>query len=83
MTPPDLNVAAELARLRGDMTTAFEHVKGQLALIAQAQGQDRTDLDDLNKRVMALEARRVPVPLLAAVSGAVSALVAAVALLLR
>lgn len=82
-TEPDLNVAAELARLRGEMTTAFEQVKGQLALIAQAQGQTQTDLDDLDKRVTALEARRIPLAVLAAVSGAVSAAVALTAFLVQ
>ena len=72
-TPDDLNVAAELARLRGEMTTGFEVVKGRLDLIAQSQDRTARDVEDLEGRVTALEARRVPWPLVAAVSGAVSA----------
>lgn len=69
----ELNVAAELAALRGDMNTGLARVEGQLNLLVQANGDNRADLDKLETRVSALEARRVPWPLVAAVSGAVSA----------
>lgn len=85
VTTPDgsnLNVAAELARLRGEMSTGFEQIKGQLALIAQAQTSHGEDIADLERRVTALEERRIPIGPLAAVSGAVSAIVAAVALIM-
>ena len=78
-----LNVAAEIAGLRGEMSTGFAEVKGQLALIAQGQADHRRDLDELDKRVTALEARRWPLGVVAACSGLVSAVVAAVALLVQ
>lgn len=75
-----LNVAAELAGLRGEMSAGFEAVKGQLALIAQKQDTTAKDVDDLEKRVTALEASKVRIPwgAVAALSGAVSAVGAAV-----
>lgn len=77
----NLNVAAELARLRGEMQTGFAEIKGQLMLIVQAQATHDEDIADLERRVAALEERRIPLAPLAAVSGAVSAVVAAVAFL--
>ncbi|AKA61767.1 hypothetical protein SEA_MAIH_29 [Streptomyces phage Maih] len=71
-----VNVAAELAMLRGEMTTGFERIAGQLNLIAQAQTATATDVSELERRVTALEARRWPIGVIAAVSGAVSAVVA-------
>lgn len=87
-----MNVAAELARLRGEMTTGFEQIKGQLSLISQAQhttAQDVADLDrrmreevgGLDTRVSNLEARRIPWPVLGGLSAVVSAAVAFVAFL--
>lgn len=82
MPPGDgLNVAAELARLRGEMTTGFAEIKGTLGQIVQAQETTSKDLADLDQRVTALEARRWPLGPMAAVSGAVSAVVAVVAYL--
>ena len=68
-----LNVAAELAGLRGDMNTGFARIEGQLGQLVQSDAQRQRDLDELEARVAALEARRVPWPLVAVVSGAVSA----------
>jgi len=76
-----VNVAAELAMLRGEMTTGFEKIHGQLSLIAQAQNVTAGDVTELERRVSALEARRWPVGMIAAVSGVVSAVVAAGAFL--
>lgn len=76
-----VNVAAELAMLRGEMTTGFERIHGQLNMIAQAQTATAKDVSELETRVTALEARRWPVGMIAAVSGAVSAVVAAGAFL--
>lgn len=70
----DLNVAAELAGMRGAMDTGFAKIQGQLALLVQSGDRHDRDLTDLDRRVEALEARRVPLPLVAAVSGAVSAI---------
>lgn len=78
-----LNVAAELAGLRGDMNTGFARIEGQLGQLVQSDAQRQRDLDELETRVAALEARRWPVAGVAAVSGAVSAVVAAVALLVQ
>ena len=89
-TPPGdgLNVAAELAGLRGEMSTGFAEIKGQLALISDRQsetvkdiGKLSNDIDKLDTRVTALEERRWPLGSMAAVSGAVSAVVAVVAYL--
>jgi hypothetical protein len=73
-----LNVAAELASLRGSMDTGFARLEGRLDLIAQQGADVRKDVEALDVRVAALEARRVPWPLVAAVSGAVSAVGAVV-----
>lgn len=72
-----VNVAAELALLRGEMTTGFEKIHGQLSLIAQAQQSTAVDVAKLEGRVDALEARRWPMGVIATVSGSVSAFVAA------
>lgn len=69
----ELNVAAEIAQLRGDLMTGLARVEGQLNLLVQATDRTAKDVDELEARVAALEARRVPWPLVAAVSGAVSA----------
>lgn len=79
-TGDGLNTAAEIAKLRGDMAAGFARMEGQLNLIAQAQDRTAGDLEDLEKRVSALEARRWPLGPVAAVSGSASALAAAVAL---
>lgn len=80
MPPGDgLNVAAELARLRGEMTTGFSEIKGQLGLIAQAQNTTAVQVQDLDKRVSDLEARRWPMGPIAVLSGVVSAVVAGAA----
>lgn len=70
------------------MEVGFTRIEGQLNLLVQTNGQFRQDLADLEnalgdveKRVTALEARRWPVTSVAALSGAVSAVVAAVALM--
>lgn len=76
-------VAVELAQLRGAMETGFAKLEGQLALIAQQGADVRKDVDALEARVTALEARRWPLGPIAAVSGATSAVVAAAALFLR
>lgn len=78
-TLASMNVAAELAGLRGEMATGFERVQGQLALIAQAQSSAASDLEKLESRVTALESRRWPLGPMTAVSGVVSAVVAATA----
>ena len=77
------SIAVQLANLRGEMTTGFATIGGQLDVIAAGQGQVRRDLDALEGRVTALEARQVPLGVLAAVSGAVSAVVAAGAFLVQ
>lgn len=76
-----MNVAAELASLRGEMTTGFAQLDGKLSLIVQAQDTVSADVSELDRRVSALEARRWPLGTVAALSGAVSALVALAAFL--
>lgn len=76
-----LNVAAELAKLRGEMTTSLARIEGQLNQIVTMDAQRARDIDALEARVAALEARRIPWPLVAAVSGAVSAVGAVVGIL--
>lgn len=81
MTDVNQGVAVELAQLRGEMGTGFAKLEGQLALLVQQGADVRKDVEALEGRVTALEARRWPVAGVAAVSGVVSAVVAAVALL--
>ena len=84
-----LNIAAELAGLRGEMATGFARVEGAINALTQSVNRTRDDLEDLETdlenlagRVSALEARRVPWPLVTTVSGVASAAVAGAALLL-
>lgn len=80
MATEDLNISAALAGLRGEMSTGFAKLEGRLELIAASQGQSRRELDDLDDRVTALEARRWPVAMVASLSGIVSAVVASATL---
>ena len=66
-------MAVELAGLRGEMSTGFARLEGQINLLVQSSDSTRADVDSLDKRVSALEARRVPWGLVASVSGVVSA----------
>lgn len=50
------------------MATGFTKLEGQLALIAQKQDTTAQDVADLDARVSALEARRVPWQLMSAVA---------------
>jgi hypothetical protein len=63
------------------MSTGFAKLEGRLDVIAASQGHTERKLKDLDQRVTALEARRVPWPLVATLSGAVSAVVAGAAYL--
>lgn len=78
----ELRVSLELERLRGEMTTGFAEIKGQLSGIAAAQADNAKDIESLEGRVAALEARRWPAASIAMLSGAVSTVVAVVALLI-
>lgn len=78
----ELRVSLELERLRGEMTTGFAEIKGQLSGIAAAQADNAKDIEALEGRVAALEARRWPAASIAMLSGAVSTVVAVVALLI-
>lgn len=78
-----LNVAAELAGLRGEMATGFARIEGAIAALTQSVDRTGRDVDGLEKRVTALEERRWPMASMAAVSGVVSALVAIIAILVQ
>ena len=82
MTIPAESISVEITRLRGEMTTGFAKIGGQLDLIAAAQTATAKDVAELDSRVSALEARRVPLGLVTTVSGTASAVVAAAAFLL-
>lgn len=81
MADGDSGVAVELASLRGVMDTGFARLEGQINLLVHTSDDNRRDLNDLSDRVTALEARRVPWPLVVAVSGVMSTVVAALAFL--
>lgn len=87
-----LNVAAELAELRGEMAEGFARLEGKFDLVSQAlnrttqdvntlERETKSSLEAMDRRVSALESRRWPLASVAAVSGAVSAAVAAAAFL--
>jgi hypothetical protein len=78
-----MNVAAELAVLRGEVRLGLSRIEGQLNLLVQSQAQTGKDIDDLDKRVTQLEARRWPLGPIAAVSGVVSAVIAALAIVVH
>ncbi|MFI8104695.1 hypothetical protein [Streptomyces sp. NPDC086023] len=71
MTPEDTTrVAVELAEIRGEIREGFAVIRGQLDLALQRTGQAETDIDDLDKRLAALERARWPLPSIAAATGA-------------
>lgn len=72
------------------MEVGFAKIEGQLNLLVHTQGQFREDLadveqslGDVERRVSALEARRWPMAPMAAMSGAMSAAIAGMALFIR
>lgn len=83
MADDEFNVAARFAELRGEMAAGFARLEGQLNLINQSQQRTSQDLNELEGRVTALEARRWPIGSMAALSGLVSAAVAGVALVVK
>ena len=76
-------VAAELAAMRGEFNTSLARIEGRLDLLVHMSSDASSELVGLDSRIGALEARRIPVGLLAAVSGVVSAIVAAGAFLFQ
>lgn len=83
MADGDLNVAAALATLRGEMAAGFARLEGQLNLISQAQDNAAKDIDAVNDRVESLEgrvsdleARRWPMGPLMAITAVVGAIAA-------
>jgi hypothetical protein len=83
MAVDELNVAAALATLRGEMAAGFERLDGKLNLISQAQATVTKDIDNVSNRVTAvegrvtaLEERRWPLGQLAVISGLVAAVAA-------
>jgi hypothetical protein len=74
-------LALEISGLRGEMSTSFAKIEGQLGLLVASDVRRERDLAQLDARVTALEARRVPWALVAGLSGAVSAVGAAVSFL--
>jgi len=81
-TDGDGGIALELERLRGEVTTGFATISGKLDGLGDKLDRTAKDVEELDARVTALEARRWPVGLVAALSGTVSAAVAAVGLLI-
>lgn len=77
------SVLVQLTALRGDMTTGFARLGGQLDVIAQKQDTTARDVDELDQRVTALEARRVPWALLSSMATAGGALGAVAGILAR
>ncbi len=75
-------LALEISGLRGEMSTSFAKIEGQLGLLVASDIRRERDLAQLDQRVTALEARRVPWALVASVSTVASAAVAGAALLL-
>lgn len=65
------------------MSTGFAKIEGQLALLVQKNDTTAKDVDDLNQRVTALEARRVPWALLSSVATAGGGLGGVLAFLVR
>lgn len=53
-------VAVALAELRGTMETGFARVDGQLALLVQRGDQNERRLDDLDRRLDAVERGETP-----------------------
>lgn len=78
-----MNVAAEIAMLRGDMNTRLAEIAGQLGLIAQSQALTKEELEEIASRVKDLEERRWPLGPMAAVSGAMSVVVGVLAVLVE
>ncbi len=81
--PEELNVAAELAGMRGESREALARIDGRIELILHRQTAGQNHLNSLDTKVDALEARRVPLAPLAALSGVMSAAVATLAFLVQ
>lgn len=70
VTPQEsTQVAVELERLRGALTTGFAELNGRLDTTLQRTGQTEKDIEDLQVRMAALERARWPFPSLAALVG--------------
>jgi hypothetical protein len=82
-TSDDLNVAAELAQIRGELSTGFARLEGAINMLGQSVTRTQTDVNELEARVSSLEARRWPMGLVATISGVVSAAVAVLAVLVQ
>lgn len=77
------SVALELERLRGECMAGFATLTGKLDGIDAKLDRTAKDVEDLDERVKALEARRVPWPLLSAMATAGGGLGALAAVLAR
>lgn len=82
VTPQEsTQVAVELERLRGALTTGFAELNGRLDTTLQRTGQTEKDIEDLQARVAALERARWPLPSLAALVGLAALAIALIPLL--
>jgi hypothetical protein len=72
-----VNVALELERLRGTCENGFTRVDGQLALLVQRGDQTDKTIEEHERRLVALERNRWPLPSIGALTG-VAAMVVAV-----
>lgn len=91
---PTTNIAAELAKLRGEISTGLESIKGSLALLVDRTNrtdadvkQLRTDVEDelkaLRAEVDGLKERRWPLPVIGALAAVGALAVAVIALAAR
>lgn len=80
MTVPAADVAVELERLRGTVTTGFARVEGSLAVLVEQSNRNKEDvrqlredtnrsLAELDQRLTLLERTRWPLPAVAALTG--------------
>ena len=76
-------MAVALAELRGEVLTGFTRLEGQINLLVHTSDDNRRDLNDLGDRVSALEAKKYPAGMPAALSVIISAAGVAVAYFVR
>lgn len=94
MTVPAADVAVELERLRGTVSTGFAEVKGSLAVLVEQSNRNKEDVrqlredtekdvNELRTDVEALKKNRWPLPAIGALTGVAGAATGLISLLTR
>lgn len=74
-------LALALEAVRGTMETGFATVRGDINLLARGEQMNASELQAMDTRVSALEARRFPLPTIGGIMGVAGAVFAGMSLL--